>query len=115
MNQTPQPEFRFVPCNEVNPYAKKMADAFEQAAIRGPSIYLSDEAFAGAITMCGQTLAELLIRMMKRRNFWEAWTAMTALGEMIGNLLKAAAVKKQGGIVLAKGLLTDEKQFYKES
>lgn len=97
------PEFREVPCYTVHPFAKKMADQYEHhAAMGSPSSFLSNEQFAGAVTMAAHTLAELLIRMMRRTSFNDSWAALVALGAMISDLLKAELIKSKQPDLLRK-------------
>lgn len=97
-------DFRLVPCYEPHPEAKKMADYFEHI-VQGkqPSSFLTDEQFAGAITLCAHTLAVLFIRMLRRTNPMVTFAAIQGIGSMITNMVQAYFGKQEKQILLAKG------------
>lgn len=97
-------DFRMVPCYEPHPEAKRMADYYEHLVQQNsPSKFLTDEQFAGAITLCAHTLAVLFIRMLKRTNPMVTFTAISSIGTIIGNLVQAQFSKDQKQVILARG------------
>ncbi len=99
-------DFREVPCYEIHPTANQMADYFTHV-VQGRSLKqeLSDEHLAGAITLCGHTLAALFIKMLHRdmQNPMAVFMGLKAIGDMIGNLVQSQFSKDQKQLMLARG------------
>lgn len=79
-------DFRFIPCHEVHPFAKKIGDFMLGKANDAGGV--TDERFAGVITLAAQVLAYLMIKMLHRtNNYFETDAALRGLFDMVQNMM----------------------------